>query len=293
MGAGVIDCAMWDLGGKMLGLSVAQMLGGAGVRAYARRGSEGDGGLTTPEAYADFAEECFALGYRGFKMHGWSDGRHRTTTSRPSGARQARRRPDGADARQCLQLQDLRRRPRGRAAPATRPVSSGTRTPTATAVSRPMPTVGCASCSRPRSCWASTCAASSCRRHWFSPTPPTFVRADPDFDMGITGTMKIAHFAEALGLDVELHAPGPAHRHCMAAIRNTNFYELSWSDPPGRTSRARLHLRLTDALDDVSRTARSPFRTARDWASPMTGTGSRRPQSNTSRSSRGRKWTTG
>lgn len=29
--------------------------------------------------------------------------------------------------------------------------------------------------------------------------------------MGITGTMKVAHFAEALGLDVELHAPGPAH----------------------------------------------------------------------------------
>lgn len=32
------------------------------------------------------------------------------------------------------------------------------------------------------------------------------------------GTMKIAHLAEAFGLDVEIHAPGPAHRHCMPAI---------------------------------------------------------------------------
>jgi L-alanine-DL-glutamate epimerase-like enolase superfamily enzyme len=29
-----------------------------------------------------------------------------------------------------------------------------------------------------------------------------FVRADPEYDLGITGTMKIAHLAEAFGLDV-------------------------------------------------------------------------------------------
>ena len=48
-----------------------------------------------------------------------------------------------------------------------------------------------------------------------------FLRVDPEYDMGITGAMKIAHFCEALGLDVQLHASGPAHRHCIAAIRNT------------------------------------------------------------------------
>ena len=37
-----------------------------------------------------------------------------------------------------------------------------------------------------------------------------FVRADPDYDGGITGVMKIAHAAEGFGLDVEIHAPGPA-----------------------------------------------------------------------------------
>jgi L-alanine-DL-glutamate epimerase-like enolase superfamily enzyme len=43
--------------------------------------------------------------------------------------------------------------------------------------------------------------------------------------------MKIAHSAEGFGLDVEIHAPGPAHRHCMAAVRNTNYYELGLVHP--------------------------------------------------------------
>jgi len=49
--------------------------------------------------------------------------------------------------------------------------------------------------------------------------------------MGITGVMKTAHAAEALGLDLEVHAAGPAQRHRMASIRNTNYYELGLLDP--------------------------------------------------------------
>ena len=45
--------------------------------------------------------------------------------------------------------------------------------------------------------------------------------------MGITGAMKISHLAESFGVDVEIHAGGPAHRHFMAATRNTNFYEVA------------------------------------------------------------------
>ena len=58
-----------------------------------------------------------------------------------------------------------------------------------------------------------------------------FIRADADYDGGITGVMKLAHAAEGFGLDCEIHAPGPAHRHCMAAIRNTNYYELGLVGP--------------------------------------------------------------
>jgi L-alanine-DL-glutamate epimerase-like enolase superfamily enzyme len=57
------------------------------------------------------------------------------------------------------------------------------------------------------------------------------LRSDPEYDLGITGAMKIAHLAEAFGIDVEIHACGPAHRHCMAATRNTNFYEIALVGP--------------------------------------------------------------
>ena len=56
------------------------------------------------------------------------------------------------------------------------------------------------------------------------------VRGDAHVD-GITGTIKLAHAAESLGMDVELHGSGPAHRHLMAAIRNSNYYEFGWTHP--------------------------------------------------------------
>lgn len=34
-------------------------------------GDDQPGGLDSPEAYADFAERCLELGYRGFKIHPW------------------------------------------------------------------------------------------------------------------------------------------------------------------------------------------------------------------------------
>ena len=41
----------------------------------------------------------------------------------------------------------------------------------------------------------------------------------------------VAKLGEAFGMDVELHSSGPAHRHCMAAIRNSNYYELALVHP--------------------------------------------------------------
>ena len=58
-----------------------------------------------------------------------------------------------------------------------------------------------------------------------------FLRSDPEYDMGITGAMKIAHLGEAFGVDVEVHACGPAHRHVMAAMRNSNYYEVALVGP--------------------------------------------------------------
>jgi L-alanine-DL-glutamate epimerase-like enolase superfamily enzyme len=57
------------------------------------------------------------------------------------------------------------------------------------------------------------------------------IHADPEYDMGITGAMKIAHLCQSFGLDVQYHACGPAHRAVMAATPNTHFYELALIGP--------------------------------------------------------------
>ncbi|GLQ55606.1 enolase C-terminal domain-like protein [Devosia nitrariae] len=255
MGAGVIDCALWDLAGQRLGASVAQLLGGSkrSVKAYASTWFGGDGGgLATPEAYADFAEECYAMGYRAFKMHGWSDG--------------------GID-KDIGAVLELGKRVGGRMALMHDSACSFTTFADALAVGRACDEAGFFWYEDPYSDGGLS-AHGHRRLRELIKTPillgehvrglesmatltladgTDFVRADPDFDMGITGTMKIAHFAEALGLDVELHAPGPAHRHCMAAIRNTNFYELSMVGPSRGNFNAPVYTcSYSDALDDVS-----------------------------------------
>ena len=63
--------------------------------------------------------------------------------------------------------------------------------------------------------------------------------------------MKIAHLAESFGLDVELHAVGPAHRHCIGAIRNTNFYELALVAPGAKNPVPPVFTDYSDQVEDV------------------------------------------
>ena len=70
-----VDCALWDLAGRLTGLPVHKLLGAARdtVPAYASTmcGDDIPGGLDTPEAYGAFAKACKALGYSAFKLHTW------------------------------------------------------------------------------------------------------------------------------------------------------------------------------------------------------------------------------
>ena len=54
---------------------------------------------------------------------------------------------------------------------------------------------------------------------------------DPELDGGITGTIKLAHFCDAIGMEVQLHTAGPMHRHCMSAIPPPHFYALGLVNP--------------------------------------------------------------
>lgn len=72
----LVDLALWDLSGKHAGLPVYKLIGACRnkVQAYASTADGDDnGGLDSPEAYADFAEECKEKGFPAFKIHPWGE----------------------------------------------------------------------------------------------------------------------------------------------------------------------------------------------------------------------------
>jgi len=65
------------------------------------------------------------------------------------------------------------------------------------------------------------------------------VRADVSWKDGVTGTMKIAHLAEAFGLNCEIHTTTMAYMdvanlHVSCAIRNCEYFELFVPEEPFR-----------------------------------------------------------
>lgn len=232
MGFGHLDIALWDLAGKRYGAPVSELLGGWRTRlpAYASTTHGDDRYLATPQAYADFAEHCHQIGYRAFKMHGWSDGdvRRETATVDALGERVGDRMALMNDpASQLRTFTDALRV--GRACDANAftwfedpfrdtGVSLAAHRRLRERISTPLLMGEHIRGLEPKADLAVSGATD-------------LLRADPEYDMGITGAMKIARLGEAFGMDVEIHAAGPAHRHCMAAMRNTNFYEVALVNP--------------------------------------------------------------
>jgi L-alanine-DL-glutamate epimerase-like enolase superfamily enzyme len=233
MGIGPIDIALWDLAGKRYGASVSQMLGGFRTRlkAYASTyHGDREGGLDSKEAFADFGERCYEMGYRAFKLHGWHEGNAREEAENVLHV--GRRLGD----RMTLMLD---------------PANQLRTFADALHVGRACDEAVFFWYEDPmRVCGVSAFAHKRLREALKTPLLQTeylrgfetkadfliaggtdALRSDPEYDLGITGAMKIAHLAEAFGVDVEIHACGPAHRHCMAATRNTNFYEVALVGP--------------------------------------------------------------
>ncbi len=233
MGIGPLDIALWDLAGKRLGTSVTRLLGGwrTRLKAYAST-YHGDrsGGLSSKEAFAEFAEECYGRGYRAYKIHGWHDGDAREEAdnvlhvAKVIGDRMTLMLDPANELRTFADTLYVGRacdeggyfwyedpmRDCGTSAFAHRKLRSLIRTPLLI---------------------TEYLRGFEPKADFLIADGTDFLRADPEYDLGITGTMKIAHLAEAFGIDVEIHACGPAHRACMAAIRNTNFYEIALVGP--------------------------------------------------------------
>jgi L-alanine-DL-glutamate epimerase-like enolase superfamily enzyme len=233
VGLSAIDVCLWDLAGKATGQSIARMLGGYRDRlpTYASTlHADRFGVLNDSAAFRDYALHCRSLGYRGFKIHGWSEGDVREESANLLSVRDAigeemalmidcagtlRTWADAlfvghaCDEAKCFWYEDPFQ-DMGTAPAAHRALREKLRTPLL--LTEHVRTL-------------------EAKLAWLQQGATDFLRADPEYDQGITGTMKTAHLAEAFGLDVEIHAAGPAQRHCMAAIRNSNFYELSLVGP--------------------------------------------------------------
>jgi L-alanine-DL-glutamate epimerase-like enolase superfamily enzyme len=234
MGHGALDIAIWDLVGRMHNLSIKSMLGGYRDRlpTYASTygGQESKGGLNTAKDYADYAEHCKKIGFHGFKIHGWKT---------------------GDVNREAKNLRGVRERV-GDDYPLMIDPACMLRTwMDALTLGKVADEVNCLWYEDPyRDLSVSTFGHQRLREKLKTPLLISehvrgleqkasflinggcdMIHADPEYDMGITGVMKIAHFCEALGLDLQLHAVGPAHRLCISAMRNTLMYELALVGP--------------------------------------------------------------
>lgn len=235
MGMGQLDIALWDLAGKFYEAPIYELLGAyrTDLPCYASTlgGDDQPGGLNSAGAYAEFAQQCLEIGYPAFKIHTWRN---------------------APIEKHVAMIHAVGKKVGGKMDLMIDPHCN-------------MITFGDAlkvgwACDEEKFFWwedpfrdGGVSAFAHRKLRQLVKTPllqgelmrgleshvdlivaegTDFVRGDPDYDGGVTGVMKIAHAAEGFGLDVELHAPtGPARRHCMAAIRNTNYYEMALVHP--------------------------------------------------------------
>lgn len=235
VGIGALDIALWDLAGKHHGAPVYQLLGGDRTRlpAYAStlHGDEHPDGLSSPEAYADFAEACYELGYRAYKMHGWSA---------------------GDVARETEMLRAVAKRVGGRMRIMYDSSCHLKTLADAIEIGRVADECGLYWYEDPYADGGLSMHGHKMLKQSGVKTPimigehvrnletmvdmmaagaTDFARVDPDYDGGVTASVKVAHAAEGLGMDVEVHSCGPAMRHVMAACRNSNYYEVNLVHP--------------------------------------------------------------
>ena len=255
LGVGVIDICLWDIAGKLYDEPLYRLLGGEKkpLPAYAStlHGDE-NGGLQTPEDFSNFAEQCYEMGYRAFKVHGWGLARNDIK-------------------REIDNVLNLGRQFAGRMDLLIDPACEIKNFGDALKLGR--------ACDEAEFFWwedpyqdggVSQFAHRKLRQMVKTPLLQTehirlleqhvdfivadatdYVRAGAHEDGGVTGAMKIAHACEGFGLDMELHGPGPVHRHIMSSIRNTNFFELGLVHPNVRTTKAPVYLGYSDDLDGI------------------------------------------
>ena len=255
LGLGVIDICLWDIAGKLYDEPLYRLLGGEKrpLKAYAStlHGDE-NGGLTTPEQFGEFAQQCLEMGYKSFKVHGWGIARNNIEREIENVLNLGKKFSDKMDllidpACEVKNFGDALKL--GRACDEAKffwledPFQDGGVSQFAHRKLRQMIKTPILQTEHIR----------LLEQHvdFIVAEATDYVRCGAHEDGGLTGAMKIAHASEGFGLDVELHGPGPVHRHVMSAIRNTNFFEVGLVHPLVKTIWPSIYQNYSDDLDCI------------------------------------------
>ena len=254
LGIAAMDNALWDIAGKHYNAPIWQLLGGhikpLPVYASTTHGDD-NGGLDSPEAYADFAVRCKGMGYPAFKIHGWGGSQVAREVANIAAVRKA------VGPNMVLMID---------------PACELTTWADAWTVGR--------ACDDARFFWLedpykdggiSQFGHRKLRQLIRTPILQTehvrslephvdfaiaeatdLVRGDVSYD-GVTGVMKLAHACEGLGIDIEMHGAGPLQRHLMTSIRNTNYYEAALVHPKTGGTFAPIYADYKDSLDMIDK----------------------------------------
>jgi L-alanine-DL-glutamate epimerase-like enolase superfamily enzyme len=221
---GLVDAALWDIAGKLVGHPVHQLLGTfrTTIPAYASTVT-----FSSIAEYLDVVDQCLTLGYPAIKLHGWGDARR--------------------DAELCKAV----RAHVGDAVPLMYDGSAAFDLPDAIYVGRVLADAGYLWYEEPMREFSIAAykqlaqmvtvplnvAETSDGSHmntadFIAAGCAVFVRTSWNFKGGITGAMRVAHVADAFRLRAEVHGPGLIHQHLCMAISNNTYYEsLVTSNP--------------------------------------------------------------
>ena len=230
--AGAVDTILWDIAGKYHDASVSELLGGYRKKlpTYASSMNGGvSGGLSTPESFGEFALQCKEIGYKGFKIHPYP----RLNLQDHIDAILAIR--DSVGDHMDLMLDSFcfyrtfaEALKVGKACDEANyfwyedPYFEGGATEYGHRKLREMISTPLLQ--------GEKVASVQQKVNLLLADATDYIRGSIPGN-GVTGTMKLAGAAEALGVDVEIHGVGPAQRHAMSAIGNSNYYEMVWVHP--------------------------------------------------------------
>ena len=227
---GVVDVALWDLEGRVLGVPVHRLLGTYRDEIPACASTTT---FATIEEFLDVADQCLELGYPAIKLHAWGDAR--------------------ADAKLCQRLRDHV----GPDVDLMYDGSAGFDLPDAIYVGHALSEANYRWYEEPIHEFSVTAYKWLAERvdvpllvgetsdgshlntaDFIASGCATYVRTSANHRGGMTGAMRIAHLADSFRLRAEVHGPTETAVHLCMAIPNCTYYEsLVTSNPVVREPR--------------------------------------------------------